>query len=760
MLARLNLPFFAPAQRVRTPTVLQMEAVECGAAALAMILAYHGRIVSLEELRLACGVSRDGTKASNVIRAARGYGLTARGFSLEPEQLRDLDLPLIVFWNFNHFLVVEGFGRDKVYLNDPATGRRTVPQEEFDQSFTGVVLTFEPGPTFSRGGRRRSLIAALGQRLRGATAGLAFVVLASLALVVPGLVLPSLISAFIDTYLVRGVSESLVPILGAMGASALLMAALTWLQQAALIKLDGRLALSGAGRFFWHVLRLPIAFYTQRYGGEIGARVAINDSIAQLLSARLATTILSVVVIGFYAALMLSYDLVLTLISIGIVTLNLVTLRFVARRRSEGNQRLLQESGKLIGTTMNGLQMIESIKAGGAEADFFTRWSGYLAKVEQARQSLALPGLTLSVLPALLAALNGVAVLSLGALRVIDGQLTIGMLVAFQTLMIGFIGPVNTLVQLGGTLQEVEGNLNRLDDVLQAQTDPQLGPAPLAVGWPAPVGPGQPPTGDALRSQNDAQDLAAHPSGAGAAPPARLAGYLELRDVTFGYSRLDKPLIEHFNLSLRPGDHVALVGGSGSGKSTVARLVAGLFEPWGGSILFDGQPRSALPRALLQSSLALVDQEIFLFEGTVRQNLALWDTSIPTATIVGAARDAAIHSDIAARPDDYASPVEEGGRNFSGGQRQRLEIARALATDPAILILDEATSALDPISEHAIAEQLRRRGCTCLIVAHRLSTIRDCDEIIVLEQGRVAQRGTHHELIRVDGPYAQLIAAE
>lgn len=713
-------------RRARTPTVLQMEAVECGAAALAMVLAYHGRIVPLEELRLACGVSRDGTKASNVIKAARRYGLVARGFSLEPDRLGALPRPMIVFWNFNHFLVVEGFGKGRVALNDPAVGPRTVTQEEFDQSFTGVVLTFEPGPAFVKGGQRRNLVAALRARMRGAAPGLLLAVLASLALVAPGLAIPSIIRTFIDTYLVRGVSASVVPILAAMAVATALTAALTWLQQTTLKRLEARLALGGASRFFWHVLRLPVSFYTQRYGGEIGARVAINDSIADLLSARLATTLLSVVMVGFYGALMFSYDPVLTMLSVAIVVLNLVALRAVARRRADGSQRLIQETGKLMGTAMNGLQMIETIKAGGAEADFFTRWSGYMAKVENARQSLAVATLVPTLAPALLAALNAVAVLSVGALRVIDGQLTIGMLVAFQTLMAGFIGPVNNLVQLGGALQDVEGNLNRLDDVLRAETDPQLDQPAL----PAPD------------------------------QPARLAGYLELRGVSFGYSRLDPPLIANFSLSLRPGDRVALVGGSGSGKSTVARLVAGLFAPWEGEILFDGQPRAILPRALIQSSVAMVDQDIFLFEGTVRENLAMWDTSIAAPALVQAAHDAAIHGDIAARPGDYDSPVEEGGRNFSGGQRQRLEIARALATDPSILILDEATSALDPLSEQMIDGQLRRRGCTCLIVAHRLSTIRDCDEIIVLERGQVVQRGTHDELIRSPGPYAQLIAAE
>ncbi|MBF0563155.1 MAG: NHLP family bacteriocin export ABC transporter peptidase/permease/ATPase subunit [Alphaproteobacteria bacterium] len=723
------LPGFGEA-RIVTPSILQMEVVECGAACLAMILAYHGRFVPIEDLRYACGVSRDGSKASNILKAAHGHGMKAKGFKMEPESLHKLPLPFIVFWNFNHYVVVEGLGKDRVHINDPAAGRRSVTKVEFDESFTGVTLAFEPGPEFKKSGRPPSALDSLRTRLPGVRAALVYVLLASVGLTIPGLLLPSFSRVFVDYYLVQKLDEWLPPLLLAMTATAMIRMVLTWMQQEHLLRVQSRLSLVGSARFMWHVLRLPVSFFAQRYGGEIATRVSLNDRIAALITGDLATAVLNLVSIVVFGLLMLQYDPLLTGLGVTFGVLNMVVFQFVARRLTDANQKLLLDRGKLTGVTTQNIQSIDSFKAAGMESLFFSRIAAYHAKVVSAEQELGRQRIFLQSVPLLLAGFSSAAILVVGGIKVMDGALSIGMLVAFQMLMASFLAPIQSLVTMGGQLQEAQGNVNRIDDILRNKQDPEFQPVSIETG-----------------------NATAEP----ALATPRLSGRLDIRDLTFGFSPVAPPLIKDFSLSLKTGMRVALVGGSGSGKSTIGKLIAGLYRPWSGQILYDGMAIHQVQRDVFRSSVAIVDQDIVLFEGTVRDNLTLWDDTVPDEYVVKASKDAGIHDDIASRPKGYDSMLQEGGRNFSGGQRQRIEIARALAANPTLLILDEATSALDAATEVTVVENLRRRGCSCVIIAHRLSTIRDCDEIIILDQGRIVQRGTHDAMKAVPGPYRTLI---
>ncbi|RXZ82285.1 NHLP family bacteriocin export ABC transporter peptidase/permease/ATPase subunit [Paenibacillaceae bacterium] len=730
-------------KRAKAPTVLQMEAVECGAASLAIVLAYYKSYIPLEELRIACGVSRDGSKASNVLKAARKYGMEAKGFRKNPEDLRTMQWPLIIHWNFNHFVVLEGIIKDRVYLNDPATGPRQVTYDEFDQSFTGVVITIKPTPDYTPQGKKPSIATSLASRIKGSETALVFAVIAGLFLVVPGLVVPVFSKIFIDHILLGKSQDWLMPLLGGMAVAALLRAGLTWLQRYYLLRLEMKLALSSSSRFFWHVLRLPIEFFSQRFSGDIASRVAINDRVAGLLSGQLAVAVLNCIMIVFFLFLMLQYSFTLTCIVAGASLLNLLFMRLITRRRNDQNQRLLQESGKLQGVSMNGLQVIETLKSNSSESDFFIKWSGHQAKLMNSTQQFSVSNQVLAAVPALLTSLGTVAILVIGGFQVMDGMLTIGTLVAFQSLAASFSNPVNEMVMLAGAVQEAGGNMKRLDDVLQYPIERHFVEHPDKRAQQA--------AGDE-QSREDTE-----PGGAVQTEKAKLSGRIEIRDLTYGYSRLEAPLIDRFSLSIKPGMRVALVGGSGSGKSTIAKLIAGIYEPWSGEILFDGSRREQIPRNQIGNSLAVVDQDIVLLEGTIKDNITFWDSTIPEIDMIRAAKDAAIHDNIAERSGGYEHVIAENGGNFSGGQRQRLEIARALAGNPSIIVLDEATSALDSATEKWIDESLRRRGLTCVIVAHRLSTIRDADEIIVLSRGKIIERGTHAVLLEKDGHYTRLI---
>ncbi|MBD2445595.1 NHLP family bacteriocin export ABC transporter peptidase/permease/ATPase subunit [Nostoc sp. FACHB-152] len=706
-----------------------MEAVECGAAAVGIILSYYGRYVPLPELRRECGVSRNGSKASYMVKAAKNYGLQATGYRKDLDELQKLPPPYIVFWNFSHYVVVEGFGGSHVYINDPASGSRTISIEEFDQAYTGVVLAMSPGPDFVKGGDKPSPILSLWKRLQGSLGALFYAMIVGFFLTIIGLIIPVFSQIFVDDILIQERQFWLRPLLLAIAITTIIQGWLTLLRLRYLRRLKIKLAISMSSGFLWHILRLPVSFYSQRFAGEISNRINLNDQVAQVLSGQLATTLIDAMMVFFYALVMVQYDWVLTVIVVSFAIVNIFVLQKISRQRVDANQRLIQEYGKAAGASIAGLQNIETLKASGLESDFFGRWSGYYTKALNSQQELGVTNQIFLVLPKLLSGLSVMLLLVVGGFRVMNGHLSIGMLVAFQGLMQSFQQPINNLLNFGATLQELEGNLIRLDDVLNNPIDPQLAHKEITQGTLTTTVP-------------------------------KLQGYVELRNLTFGYSSADPPVIANFHLSIKPGQRIALVGGSGSGKSTIAKLIAGVYQPWEGEIYFDGQPRSQITYELMINSVGMVEQDIQLFSGTVRENLTLWDGTIPEKNLIAACEDAAIADVISSLPGGYDATLSEGAANLSQGQRQRLEIARALVNNPSVLILDEATSALDVETEKIIDENLRRRGCTCIIVAHRLSTIRDCDEIIVLQRGKVVQRGRHQELWHQEGVYSQLLRTE
>lgn len=705
----------------KTPTVYQMEATECGAASLAMILGYYGAFIALEQLRVDCGVSRDGCNAKNVLAAGRHYGLFCKGYSKDVKALLEMPTPCIIHWNFNHFVVFEGVKNNHPYINDPGNGRRKLSWQDLEDSFTGIVLTFAKTDDFKKVKAHNTLLKYTIERIGKQKISLLALLTTGLILVVPGTIIPIFSQFFIDYILGKGNTKWTIYLLSFMFLTVVFQAFFTWLKQKTLNKLQLKMALVSGNSFLLHMLSLPIEFFSQRYAGDLSGRVENNNSVNNFLTGDLADAVLNIITSIFFLVLLLIYSPLLTLIGVVGCALSIILSLALSNQLTDISKKGSQDSSKMMGAFYSGLTITSTLKASGCENEFVSRLLGYCAKSSETEQKVGRMQQILSSIPKSISQMTDIIVLFVGGLSVINGNMTMGMLVAFKQLLSSFTSPVNALVGFFQQIKTTKANISRVEDIENYKTINRAEDS----------------------NNNEVKE--------------KLDGFLSLKNISYGYSRLAPAFINDFSLELEPGKTVALVGRSASGKSTIGKLISGLIDPWSGEVLYDGKKRLDILADVFSVSVSTVSQDINIFSGTIRDNLTLWNPLAKESDMVEACKDACIHDFITALPGAYDYNLSEGGSNFSGGQRQRIEIARALICNPTILVLDEATSALDPIVEKELMNNLRRRGCTCIIVAHRLSTIRDADEIVVLSHGSIVERGSHEELIKLNGEYAKLV---
>lgn len=706
----------------KTPTVFQMEAAECGAACLAMIFAYYGYEMPLEQMRVETGVSRDGCNAANLMRAAKRFGLECHGFRREPDGLKKLKPPCIIHWNFNHFVVFEGFRGEYAYINDPAVGRRKITMDELNDAFTGVVLTFGKTDAFQPQKQKSTLPEFVRRHLAGQEAVLLQFLCIGLLLIVPGLILPVLGEVFVDDILIGGYTDWLTKILVFITCCVAFRAALSFYRSVLLQKLKSKLTLISGRKFLLHLFRLPMSFFDQRTVGDLVTRMQNHNAVSDFLAGEFAETLLNVLTAVFYLVILCFYSPEMTLIGLVQVGISIAVIALSNRTVADATLKMQMGYSKLYHAVCGGLEITDTVKASGVESVYSARVLGYHAKKIEDEQTLTRFQQLVGAIPEGVGHISNALLLVIGGVLVINGKLTMGMLAAFSSLFAAFCQPTDALVGFIRNIQELKSNLSRVEDIERHAEDDVY---------------------------NEQDNVEFHGS--------KLSGEVDLHDISFGYSSLKPPTVEHFDFHLNCGESIAFVGPSGCGKSTISKVISGLYLPWSGTVSFDGVDAAKIPREVRNASIATVSQNISLFSGTVRDNITMWNPAILEEDMIAAAKDACIHDFIMRQQGGYQYMLSENASNLSGGQRQRLEIARALATKPTILIMDEATSALDAIVEKEIMDNIRRRGCTCIIVAHRLSAIRDCNQIVVMQHGKIIQRGTHRSLLAEDGYYRNFI---